>query len=84
MVAGFRPEGAACAPAAGRECRSPLASTRSSEPGTSGCGTSSPAGQRFAVRPPPGAAAAPGDEIDVAVDAAAVRLFHPDTGLAVP
>ncbi len=41
-------------------------------------------GQRLAIRPPPGATAAPGDEVEVAVDAAAVRLFHPDTGLALP
>ena len=39
-------------------------------------------GVRFAVRPAAGANAAPGDEVRVAVDARAVRLFDPVTGQA--
>ena len=39
--------------------------------------------ERFAVRPAPGAAAAAGDTVRVAVDAAAVRLFDHASGGAL-
>jgi multiple sugar transport system ATP-binding protein len=80
VLAGFRAEGATCpAGNGGFEARVEVVERAGHER----LWYLVAGGERFAVRPAPGAAAAAGDGVRVAVDRAAVRLFHPATGAAL-
>jgi len=83
VVAGFRPEGAACEPVAGGGPSFGARVEAVERAGHERLWYLVAGGERFAVRPPADAFAAPGDDIAVSVSAAAVRLFDADTGLAL-
>ncbi len=85
VLAGFRAEGALCPlpageapPAAGTAFAATLEVVERA--GHERLWLVLAGGRRLAVRPRPGAAAAPGDTVELAVEAAAVRLFEPGGG----
>jgi multiple sugar transport system ATP-binding protein len=84
VLAGFRPEGATCATptSSGTDAAFPARLDVVERAGHERLWQLIAGGQRFAVRPPPGASAAPGEAVAVAVDAGAVRLFDPGSGRA--
>ncbi len=84
VLAGFRPEGAACPLEEGGSRHAFAARVDAVERAGHERLWHLVAGeQRFAARPAPGAQATPGDTVAVAVDPAAVRLFDLATGRAL-
>jgi multiple sugar transport system ATP-binding protein len=83
VIAGFRPERAAC-PVALDGCAVGFAAVLDvvERAGHERLWQLHAGEQRLAVRPPRAATAAPGDTVGVAVDPAAVRLFDAETGVA--
>jgi multiple sugar transport system ATP-binding protein len=82
VLAGFRPEGARCPVALGAGDAFPAVLDVVERAGHERLWQLRVGEQQLAVRPPRDATAAPGETVGVAVDAAAVRLFDADTGLA--
>ena len=82
VLAGFRPEGAACPAPAGALATFVARIDVVERAGHERLWYLTAGDARFAVRPVAGEAAAPGDEVAVAVDPRAVRIFDPVTGEA--
>ena len=82
VLAGFRAEGAACPAAAAGDGAFGARVEAVERAGHEHLWQLSAGGWSLAVRPARGARAEGGDSVAVAVDAAAVRLFHPGSGLA--
>ncbi len=82
LLAGFRPEGARCPAALGAHGVFAAVLDVVEHAGHERLWQLVAGGERFAVRPPREAQAAPGETVGVAIDAAAVRLFDAATGLA--
>jgi len=80
VLAGFRPEGAICPALAGAAFPARVEAVERA--GHERLWQLTAGRQRFAVRPPREANTAAGDTVGVTVDAAAVRLFDPDSGRA--